>query len=135
MRNFPQKSRKRLLVRDQEAVYHVLSRTACKAMLFGPREKEMFCNLMFQQARFAQQQIQTVGCRRVWCDQMAPQEEPAIEPCHDREWQHEAQRAEHVDHPLGAVFRPRIEQVNADVTALNECVAHTKADDQGIEKL
>ena len=41
------------MIRDRAAVYHVLSRTTCKAMLFGPREKEMFCNLMLQQARFA----------------------------------------------------------------------------------
>jgi putative transposase len=47
------RSRKRLLVRDGVAVYHVISRTACRQFLFGPKEKEVFCALLFQQAEFA----------------------------------------------------------------------------------
>jgi len=47
------RSRKRILISDRTAVYHVLSRTTCKAFLFGPQEKEMFCKLLLQQAQFA----------------------------------------------------------------------------------
>ncbi|MFT4902285.1 MAG: putative transposase [Lentimonas sp.] len=47
------RSRKRLLIKDRAGVYHVLSRTTCKAHLFGPEEKEMFCNLLFKQIQFA----------------------------------------------------------------------------------
>jgi putative transposase len=47
------RSRSRVLVRDRSAVYHVISRTTCRAFLFGPNEKEMFCRLLLQQVRFA----------------------------------------------------------------------------------
>jgi putative transposase len=47
------RSRKRLLIKDRPGVYHVMSRTTCKAHLFGPEEKEMFCNLLFKQVLFA----------------------------------------------------------------------------------
>ena len=47
------RSRKRILVRGGVAVYHVISRTACRQFLFGPKEKEVFCALLFQQAQFA----------------------------------------------------------------------------------
>lgn len=47
------RSRKRLLVKNGVGVYHVMSRTACKQFLFGPKEKEVFCALLFQQAEFA----------------------------------------------------------------------------------
>ena len=47
------RSRKRILMADRTAVYHVMSRTTCKAFLFGPEEKEVFSSLMLQQARFA----------------------------------------------------------------------------------
>ena len=59
MRTFEKqyRSRKRVLLADRTAVYHVMSRTACQAFLFGPEEKEMFCNLMLQQARFAGIQV------------------------------------------------------------------------------
>lgn len=45
--------RKRLLVEDGPAVYHVISRTACLAYLFEASEKEMFKRMLFHQARFA----------------------------------------------------------------------------------
>ena len=51
------RSRKRILMADRTAVYHVMSRTTCKAFLFGPEEKEFFCSLMLQQARFAGIQV------------------------------------------------------------------------------
>ena len=47
------RTRKRLLIKDGVGVYHVISRTACKQLLFGPKEKEVFCALLFQQAQFA----------------------------------------------------------------------------------
>lgn len=47
------RSRKRILIRDQVGVYHVISRTTCQQFLFGPEEKERFCQLLFQQAAFA----------------------------------------------------------------------------------
>ena len=45
--------RKRILVQGKSAVYHVMSRTACQAFLFGDREKEVFCGLLRKQAAFA----------------------------------------------------------------------------------
>lgn len=53
------KSRKRLVVNDIDAVYHVMSRTACQAFLFGDEEKEVFTAMMRQQARFAGIEILT----------------------------------------------------------------------------
>jgi REP element-mobilizing transposase RayT len=47
------RSRKRLLLSDQSAVYHVMSRTAYRSLLFGDREKEIFTRMLFQQAVFA----------------------------------------------------------------------------------
>ena len=47
------RSRKRILLNDQTTVYHVMSRTACQAFLFGPQEREVFCNLLQQQVRFS----------------------------------------------------------------------------------
>jgi putative transposase len=46
-------SRKRILLADQSAVYHVMSRTAYQSLVFGDEEKEIFTRLMFQQALFA----------------------------------------------------------------------------------
>jgi putative transposase len=40
------------LVQDVAAVYHVVSRTAYKQFLFEAEEKEVFCNLLAQQAEF-----------------------------------------------------------------------------------
>lgn len=53
------KSRKRLIVRDMPAVYHVMSRTTCQSFLFGDEEKEVFKALLRQQARFAGIEILT----------------------------------------------------------------------------
>lgn len=47
------KSRKRILMDDRSAVYHVLSRTAYQSLLFNKTEKEIFVRLLFQQAAFA----------------------------------------------------------------------------------
>ena len=49
--------RKRILVRGNSAVYHVMSRTACQAFLFGDREKEVFCRMLRKQAAFAGVQV------------------------------------------------------------------------------
>lgn len=46
-------SRKRLLLHGQSAVYHVMSRTAYRSILFGNEEKEIFVRMLFQQAIFA----------------------------------------------------------------------------------
>ena len=51
MRLFRQ--RKRILVRGDSAVYHVMSRTACQAFLFEDEEKEVFCRMLRKQAAFA----------------------------------------------------------------------------------
>ncbi|MFP4156792.1 MAG: transposase [Opitutales bacterium] len=51
--------RKRILVQGDSAVYHVMSRTACQAFLFGEEEKEVFCRLLRQQAAFAGVQVLT----------------------------------------------------------------------------
>ncbi len=45
--------RKRILLADRSAVYHVMSRTAYRSLLFGKEEKEVFTRLLFQQAVFA----------------------------------------------------------------------------------
>lgn len=42
-----------MLIQDGVGVYHVMSRSACQAFLFGPREKEMFCKFLFEQAQFS----------------------------------------------------------------------------------
>ncbi|TVP77887.1 MAG: transposase [Puniceicoccaceae bacterium] len=47
------RSRKRLLLSNQAAVYHVMSRTAYRSLLFGDEEKEIFTRMLFQQAVFA----------------------------------------------------------------------------------
>jgi len=46
-------SRGRLLLSDQSAVYHVMSRTAYRFLLFGNEEKETFTRMLFHQAVFA----------------------------------------------------------------------------------
>lgn len=46
-------NRRRLLLSDRSAVYHVMSRTAYRSLLFGNEEKEIFVRLLFQQAVFA----------------------------------------------------------------------------------
>jgi REP element-mobilizing transposase RayT len=46
-------SRKRILMDHQTAIYHVMSRTAYRSLLFGREEKEIFTRLLFQQAIFA----------------------------------------------------------------------------------
>lgn len=46
-------TRKRLLLSDRSAVYHVMSRTAYRSLLFGHEEKEIFTRMLFQQALFA----------------------------------------------------------------------------------
>jgi putative transposase len=46
-------SRKRILMADRPAVYHVMSRTAYQSLLFHQEEKEIFTRLLFQQAAFA----------------------------------------------------------------------------------
>ena len=45
--------RRRLIVDGQSAVYHVVSRTACRQYLFKDREKEMFVRMMRKQASFS----------------------------------------------------------------------------------
>lgn len=47
------RSRKRILVRDGVGVYHVISRTVRQEFLLGPKEQEVFCALLHQQAKFA----------------------------------------------------------------------------------
>ena len=49
--------RKRILVQGNSAVYHVMSRTACQAFLFGDGEKEVFCRQLAKQATFAGIQV------------------------------------------------------------------------------
>ncbi|MFP4261540.1 MAG: transposase, partial [Opitutales bacterium] len=49
--------RKRILVQGDSAVYHVMSRTACQAFLFGDEEKEVFCRMLRKQAAFAGIQV------------------------------------------------------------------------------
>ena len=49
--------RKRILVQGNSAVYHVMSRTACQAFLFGDEEKEVFCRMLRKQAAFAGVQV------------------------------------------------------------------------------
>jgi len=38
---------------DRSAIYHVMSRTAYRSLLFGDQEKEVFVRMLFQQAVFA----------------------------------------------------------------------------------
>ena len=45
--------RKRLLLDDRPAIYHVMSRTACQAFLFSDLEKEIFRKMLRKQACFA----------------------------------------------------------------------------------
>lgn len=45
------------MILDRPGVYHVMSRTTCKAQLFGANEKEMFCRMLFKQALFAGVQV------------------------------------------------------------------------------
>lgn len=45
--------RKRFLLHNQPAVYHVVSRTVCQAFLFSDLEKEIFRKMLRKQARFA----------------------------------------------------------------------------------
>ena len=45
--------RKRIMMPDRSAVYHVMSRTAYQSLIFGDQEKEIFTRLLFQQALFA----------------------------------------------------------------------------------
>ena len=47
------RSRKRLLIDDQVAIYHIVTRTTCQQFLFGPEEREVFCNLLMKQADFS----------------------------------------------------------------------------------
>ena len=47
------RSRKRLLIDDQVAIYHIVTRTTCQQFLFGPEEREVFCNLLMKQAGFS----------------------------------------------------------------------------------
>ena len=47
------------MIQGDSAVYHVMSRTACQAFLFGEEEKEVFCRLLRQQAAFAGIQVLT----------------------------------------------------------------------------
>ena len=49
--------RRRILVTGNSAVYHVMSRTACQAFLFGEAEKEMFCRQLQKQAAFTGVQV------------------------------------------------------------------------------
>ena len=46
-------NRRRLLLSDRSAVYHVMSRTAYRSLLFGDEEKEVFVRMLYQQAVFA----------------------------------------------------------------------------------
>src|SRR6056297_1654256 len=55
MRSFQR--RKRILVQGNSAMYHVMSRTACQAFLFGDKEKEVFCRMLRKQAGFAGVQV------------------------------------------------------------------------------
>lgn len=45
--------RKRLLIDDRPAFYHIISRTTCQAFLFSDLEKEVFRKILRKQARFA----------------------------------------------------------------------------------
>lgn len=47
------RKRKRLLIENEDAVYHVVSRTPSKQHLFGQKEKEKFRELMWRQAQFS----------------------------------------------------------------------------------
>lgn len=49
--------RRRILIQGGSAVYHVVSRTACQAYLFGDAEKEFFCRQLGKQAAFAGIQV------------------------------------------------------------------------------
>ena len=53
------RKRRRLLVEGESAVYHVMSRTALKRYLLGPKEKEVFCALLRQQADFCGVEVLT----------------------------------------------------------------------------
>jgi hypothetical protein len=46
-------NRKRILISETTAVYHLICRTAYQSFIFKDREKEVFVGLMRQQARFA----------------------------------------------------------------------------------
>ena len=51
--------RSRLLIENQPAVYHVVSRTACQAFLFSDKEKEAFRKALRKQAAFAGVEVLT----------------------------------------------------------------------------
>ena len=53
----PAPSRKRLILSDRDAVYHVVSRTSCGRFLFEEREMEAFRQMMWKQAAFCGLQI------------------------------------------------------------------------------
>lgn len=55
----PRRPRKRLLIRDKSAVYHVMSRTVRSEHLFRPHEKEVFRNMLRKQAAFSGLEILT----------------------------------------------------------------------------
>jgi putative transposase len=42
----------RAVIRGEDAVYHLVSRTSCRQYLFGDEEKEMFVRMMRKQAEF-----------------------------------------------------------------------------------
>jgi putative transposase len=46
------KKLKRAVIRGEDAVYHLVSRTSCRHYLFGDEEKEMFVRMMRKQAEF-----------------------------------------------------------------------------------
>jgi len=46
------KKLKRAVIRGEDAVYHLVSRTSCRQYLFGDEEKEMFVRMMRKQADF-----------------------------------------------------------------------------------
>jgi putative transposase len=46
------KKLKRAVIRGEDAVYHLVSRTSCRHYLFGDEEKEMFVRMMRRQADF-----------------------------------------------------------------------------------
>ena len=50
---------RRVVVSGRDAVYHVISRTAGQAFLFGPREKDMFRAQMLAVARFSGVEVLT----------------------------------------------------------------------------
>jgi len=52
----------RSLLRGEDAAYHAMSRTVAGEFLFTQREREVFRNLLYRQARFSQVLVHTYTC-------------------------------------------------------------------------